>query len=175
VPLRGGCPGGTATDPVGGPLIGRGGNGGGAIQLVSEVGIEISGVLDVRGEDGSVEDYNQGEGGIVSGGGAGGSVLLEAPTVTLDASAKILATGGAGGMGCTVPSSTCGLGGVGASIAQSPGAGQPATYNGAVFATGGGGGGGLGRIRINTPSGGFQQGVGALLAANVSTGQLATR
>src|SRR5262249_25952162 len=59
VPLQGGCPGAPGLDENNHPLPGFGGLGGGAIQLTSETAIRIDGVIDVRGQDGFLEDYGQ--------------------------------------------------------------------------------------------------------------------
>jgi hypothetical protein len=148
VPLVGGSTGG------GGGLFS--GAGGGAIQLVAgtSISIEASGSVNVGG----------GGGGAGGGGGSGGSLLLEAPTVTV---AGAIAANGGGGASCgTGPSGGNGL----ASNQPAPGGattnggcvggngGAGATMNGTaaqptMTSNEGGGGGGAGRIRINTKSG----------------------
>jgi len=91
VPLLGGCASGTIV--ANGNAIGDSASGGGALQLASRIAIDVSGTLDARGKDGFAEQGSD-RGSALYGGGGGGSVLLEAPEVSLDAAAKILASGG---------------------------------------------------------------------------------
>jgi hypothetical protein len=170
VPLRGGCDSGAM-----GGLIGAGG---GAIQLVSRTQITISGVVAVNGSSSA-------------GGGSGGGILLEAPIV--EASGKVVANGGAGAGGCLFPPvgedgrldatpATAGLGcaasggvngGNGAAGNLGAVSGANVTLPGDTSVFGGHGGGGLGRVRVNTRSGGLR--ATGLFSPNPSTGTLATR
>jgi hypothetical protein len=177
IPLRGGC--------SGGPILGNsnsGGRAGGAIQLVSRRKITISGIVAVNG--------GKGAGGA---GGSGGGILLEAPIVEI--SGSVVANGAGGTSGCflSAPSiaedgrldampaaggascnSFTGAGGRGGArdFAASIGAtvDQSGTGN---LAAGGCGGGSVGRIRVNTVSGGLR--ATGLFSPNPSTGTIATR
>lgn len=93
--LRGGCPGarGGKTYLAGG----LGGAGGGALQLTARSSIEISGVLHAGGAGGRGGPAGSQSGG--GGGGSGGYLGLEAPRVTLTATAVLAANGGGGGGG----------------------------------------------------------------------------
>jgi hypothetical protein len=143
IPLRGGCAGGSDTDFVG--------TGGGAIQLTSRTSILIEGVLDVRGANGvpAPDDTQTVQHTMLWGAGAGGGILLEAPTIELAGAAQLVARGGAG-EGCTPPTAGCGLPGLGATSTQPATNGGDVENTGSGSFTGGSGGGGLGRIRINT-------------------------
>jgi len=92
-------------------------------------------------------------GSAETGGGSGGGILLEAPVV--DVSGSVVANGGAGNAV----------------------AGNGATVNlagtGATAVSAGYGGGSVGRIRINTISGGFHR--AGVFSPNPSTGAIATR
>lgn len=175
VPLRGGC---SSTDFV---------SGGGAIQLSSQTAITVNGVIDVRGGTENVQNF------VITAGGAGGGVLLEAPSVTLGPQAKLLATGGAGssasgaatlsdtaapsiGAPCSPPSPLCGAGGNGAApgVAATPGK-NSGLDSSKPRATAGGGGGGLGYVRINTADGSYAKANTTIEAASLSTGTVKTR
>ena len=169
VPLRGGCPaGGMSTDQSDWPygtVAGR------AVQLSAGVALIINGTINADGGTGYPEQ-GPGASSFVYGGGSGGGMFLEAPSVTLGPNAKLLARGGGGGspgvassytldgnpipgVPCFMQSAWCGGGGSGAApgIDTQPGAGAQYTNNTNIhFMSGGGGGGGLGRIRINTPT-----------------------
>jgi hypothetical protein len=140
-----------------------GGSGGGAIQLVSNTSITItSGGINAGGCGGEAKGGGPDGGG---GGGAGGTILLEAPAVTIAANAGLAVNGGAGAAGDPNPvyiappgslsrvaavggpdTGPGGRGGDGAAGANTNGS------DGSFVDTkpGGGGGGGMGRIRINT-------------------------
>ncbi len=177
VPLRGGCSGGgvqTFSEF-------SGGGGGGAMQLVSGAQIVVSGVLAANG------------GGNYRGGGSGGGILLEAPIVA--SSGHVVANGGGGSAWTSgedgrldatpangsnayagdgpfgyIRSARSGAGAAG-SIGATDGTSIDAPTG---FAThGGGGGGGVGRIRVNTASGGVRG--GGVFSPPPSTGTLATR
>jgi hypothetical protein len=85
---------------------GDGGLGGGAFVLLSPM-IDIEGLFDVSGDDGSTATLGNAGGG---GGGAGGSILMSGQNITIGAHAKVLANAGGGG----AASGTGGKGGAGA-------------------------------------------------------------
>lgn len=172
VPLRGGCSGGfsfvnNATYATGG----------GAVQLSSAIEVVLDGTIDVRGAPGAAEQGQIGSGGgtFQGGGGAGGSVLLEAPRVALGANAKVIGLGGNGARGCQNPSASCTVGGLGATLASvaTPGGNIQSPGSNPVFS--GGGGGGLGRLRINTTTGAFTIESSAIVDIVVSPGRVDTR
>ena len=187
VPLIGGCFGGARTQS--GSWGVRGGAGGGAVQLVSRTSITVvnnshgRGRIDVGGGGGT---------GLGMGGGAGGSVLLEAPTVVITGNgAGIGANGGAGAGGCAggrgedgrfasqaAAGGTCtanawpgGDGGVGNTM---PEPGTSTVGASAQFAAGGGGGA-RGQLRINTATGEYTLGTGAVIHATIATGRAGRR
>jgi hypothetical protein len=163
-PLRGGCtggPGGT-NDGVGTP--GAGGTGGGALQISSNLSIDVAGEIEAFGQ-GAIGDATQKTG--AGGGGGGGGILLEAPMLHVEASGTVCADGGSGGNGGGTTSSgipgnhsPCdgknaasganngnngGSGGDGGYSTTAAKAGTNATAN----AGGGGGGGGVGWIHLH--------------------------
>jgi hypothetical protein len=176
VPLRGGCP---NADFV---------SGGGAIQLTSRKQVTVNGRIDVRGGLGDFDGQ-----AFITGGGAGGGILIEAPHVVLGPSARLLATGGPGGAGsglltisddagpsigaqCTPTSALCGSGGNGAAPAFEATAGMNCSLDTTKpRATSGGGGGGLGYERVNTADGTYTKANTTIEAAAVSSGPLQTR
>lgn len=164
VPLRGGCSGGDPgmTNPIA-P------NGGGALQLSAGGTIDIDATIDVRGQEGTYWANSEAQNGPSgsSGGGAGGSVLIEAAKVTLGPDAKLLASGGNGFTFC--PSPGCAAAGVGATAVS------PATKGGDASVSGGGGGGGLGRVRINTSDANYTKTSSTVEDAVVTTGTVQTR
>lgn len=160
VGVQGGCPGG---DGGSGAMVGRGGAGGGAVQLTAEASIVVRPMGRIlAGGMGGSGAVNGGGGG----GGSGGFVGLDARSVTLEAGALIAANGGAGGTGCDMgppgpvgedgqnstlaaiggTATVCNdpaRGGNGGALAARVGAeGSPTPNNGG----GGGGGGGVGFI-----------------------------
>lgn len=140
-PLAGGSGGGGGGDGgCGGATCGwPGGGGGGALHIASRVQITMTANLDASGGNGTGEDTQAAGGG---GGGAGGTLLLEAPALSITGQLRV--HGGTGG------TSRGGLGGAGANGANGPSAGTDATGN----SRGAGGGGGAGgRIRLNAASG----------------------
>jgi hypothetical protein len=171
VPLRGGCDSGVLQND----LVGFGG---GAIQLVSRTRVTVNGVVAANGSGGS-------------GGGSGGGILLEAPIV--DGSGNIVTNGGAGAGGCLSPvpaengrlDTKPATGGTGCTNVASGsggngGAGNTTATGGASvsisrsdLAFGGHGGGGVGRIRVNTVSGGLH--TTGLFSPNPSTGAIGIR
>jgi hypothetical protein len=176
VPLRGGCASGGVNDDSG-VYFDYGSGGGGAIQLVSETKISVDGIIRVIGDHGGSERYEQTSGVVLFGGGSGGAVLLEAPTVELGVNAQLLATGGDGADACMVSGVSCSAGGLGAKPMFAATAGADASCNatsGMPTATGGGGGG-LGRARINTADGNYTKASSAVEAASISAGMISTR
>lgn len=157
--LHGGCRG---QDGNGGSK-GAGGNGGGALYLIAETSITVSGIVNASGAGGGGGTANQSGGG---GGGAGGFIGLDAPTVTNIG--NIVSHGGGGGEG----SGTTADGAPGADVtALSPAAGGSGGAftgadggDGAIDAStagetggsgsggGGAGGGGVGIIRVDRAS-----------------------
>ena len=165
-PLVGGSGGGTA--------YGSGGGGGGAIQIVAAGSINIASgsFIAVSGAAGELSWGRGCRGGTGdqsggSGAGSGGSILLEAPSVTV--AGALVSNGGGGGGGAAVqdgwytpplsfaltPAPGGDVGGAGSAGATVDGvAGQPfvGTCPGTAKSAGGGGGG-AGRIRINSSTG----------------------
>lgn len=180
IPLVGGCLGGGA----------RGGLPGGALQISSRLSIKVMGIIDVRGQQGECDEDN-------GGGGAGGSVLLEAPSVFFGEVGGLIAKGGSGctlasgptptpndldepalGYACLVASTECTNGGNGGSSDVPPTGGASVTYSTSPtkrLFTAGGGGGSVGRGRINTATGEFTTSSGAVDAAVITTGTVNTR
>ena len=152
------------------PLLGgsSGGNhagtgyGGGAVQITSLVGIDVSGEIVANGDGGEVGNtFSNGQHGAVGGGGggSGGAILLEAPTVT--GSGKLFANGGGGGAltdpgsdGQESPQSAPGGGQTGgAGAAGTTVDGAAGSHIDGADTDNGGGGGGAGYIRINSMTG----------------------
>lgn len=172
IPLRGGCDAGpwSTTSAIGG--------GGGAVQIVSRTRISVVGVLAANGSS-------------YSGGGSGGGILLEAPIVAVPGS--LVANGGAGADTCLLNVSYGEDGRLDAMPARGGMACDPAIGSGGgnggarndearpgnnltvtnKVAIAGNGGGGVGRIRINTVSGGVD--ATGIISPNPSTGTIATR
>ena len=88
--LRGGCKGQNGN----GGTAGTQGNGGGAVYLIAETSITISGTITASGSSGTGGTNNQSGGG---GGGSGGFMGLDTPTVTNPG--VVVANGGGGGEG----------------------------------------------------------------------------
>jgi len=154
--LRGGAGGGAG----GGTVTFQGGGGGGAIQLISNTRITITGNINAGGCGGRRGTVANDEGG---GGGAGGSIVFEAPEVTLVAGRVLAVNGGGGGGGGGTGATDGGAGplsrnrAVGGNAGANGGAGgaggAAAILDGAPGIIGtrpGGGGGAVGRIRIHT-------------------------
>ena len=168
-PLRGGCSGGF-------PMSSQGTyhNAGGAAQFSSGDRIVVRGQLDARGGDGLIEgdqvDF------YVGGGGAGGSLLLEAPAVELLGSTQLLVSGGGGAQACATPLPSCGLGGAGATRTTAASKGMDITGNnlGSLHASGSGGGG-LGFLRINTIDSTYTKNTSVVEDGSLSTGLIRTR
>ena len=94
--LRGGCPGRLGGTPSSSTA---GGNGGGAVWLISNDRIVINGVINASGAggEGGRSDPLADHGG--AGGGSGGMIVLDAPIVEISATGVVMATGGGGGGG----------------------------------------------------------------------------
>ena len=167
IPLLGGSSGGSASysNLPSGP-------GGGAVQIVAgtAIVIKLGGVITMAGAGG----YSG-----ATGAGSGGSILLEAPKVTVDG--VVAANGGGGGgssgsgavaigdwggitstpaRGGGPPGEKAGNGSGGVTIDGADG--EPSMY-------GTGGGGGAGRIRINTACGAVTVGASAVMSPGQST------
>ena len=174
IPLRGGCD--------AGPWSGGGsflGTGGGAIQLVSRTRIFVTGVVAANGSS-------------QTGGGSGGGILLEAPVVEVPG--NVVANGGAGADLCffalvtgedgrldatpAIGAAACdpelgARGGNGAAGSTTAGAGTSLSVSTGGSAFPGGGGGGVGRIRVNTASGGVD--ASGVFSPGPSTGTIGVR
>ncbi|HEY0195918.1 MAG TPA: hypothetical protein VGC42_32625 [Kofleriaceae bacterium] len=182
-PLLGGCEGGSQIDYLDGSKIDyRGGGGGGALQLVSLTQIVLT--------SGGRIDLGGGGGESSSGGGSGGTLILEAPQVSLSGDGTgITANGGAGG-GCamTGPDATSDLtpahgpscanyfggdGGTGAAASGNACRGAPGTCLGDMCpVTYGGGGGSVGRARIGTHDGTYMMTGNPALSVHLDTATL---
>ena len=187
-PLVGGSGGG-----AGGPgVVTRchGGGGGGALQITALEEIAVSGTIRMTGAggEGGVPDPAAANGGAGCGGGGGGGILLEAPHVTLSATAALSVNGGGGGGGASF--AVAGLAGTGGTITTTPavggtgggptagagGAGAAGTITaspGESKANGGGGGGAAGSIYVRTVANGFT--TGGVVTPAAGTGVLRTK
>jgi hypothetical protein len=163
--LRGGCPG---QDGNGGGA-GTGGHGGGAVYLIANNRIDITGPgINAAGEGGAPGAPSGGISSGAGGGGAGGMIGFDAPTITCIS--LLLANGGGGGEGSGEvttgvpgedPSTTAaaaggaggiaigGDGGAGSAGAAGGNGGNASngTSNSGFDGGGGGGGGGAGLIK----------------------------
>jgi hypothetical protein len=162
-----------------------GGGGGGAIQLVAGQQITMGGGTNPGGVNaGGCNGHGASYGSAGSGGGSGGGILVETPSLQLQANGVLAANGGAGAAGDSTPDPLPGQmsaayvpgaipsGGSGYGAGGGPGVGaSPAGVQGshAVNSNGGGGagGGGAGRIRINNLSGSFTPGSGAIITPSL--------
>ena len=156
--------------------------GGGALQIVAGTSIRISsfGSISAPGLGGGGECDQNGQ----PGGGSGGAILLEAPTVTI--TGKLAANGGGGtsqfmngasgsaddqpapgGVGAT--DSVGGAGSAGAIVNGGNGAGTASLSGGCTPGGLAGGGGGAGRIRINTATGSATIGATAIVSPSLTT------
>lgn len=191
-PLRGGCAGGG-----GSPRPDLKTYGGGAIQITSGTSIHFAANATISvngisglGDPGDGSMFSQ---AIATGGGSGGGILLEAPTVKLDSGALLVANGGAGVSGdghagtspsgrtaarggvCTQAAAICTNGGDGGSIDAAGKSAGSITYTNQRELHTGAGGGAAGFIRINTASGTFQAASDSYLSPMPSSGTLKTR
>jgi len=158
--VRGGCPGGAGGGGA------AGGDGGGGVYLLAGETILVTASAQIlaNGQSGSGGSVSQGGGG----GGTGGLIVLEAPSVSLDASVMLEAfgagggggggdvTGGFPGKGCRAGDPGTGnLGGSGAAGTDGGGCSPPDVdakppVGQADGGGGGGGGGGAGYILVHT-------------------------
>jgi len=148
----------------------RGGPGGGALQLVSNQSISIgqNGGINAGGCRSLINNCGSCTSG---GGGAGGTILLEAPSVTIDGKLAVNGGGasGAGGQGSDGtldripapggPTGNGGPGGAGAAGATLDGESAPMAGS-----RPGGGGGGIGRIRVDVLANGVVLGVMSVMS-----------
>jgi hypothetical protein len=172
--LNGGSVGGSVTSGL--SRYGFGGRGGGGLQLVSltRVNVTASGGIALNGEGGyglSGNIFKNTQPDLpAGGGGSGGTLVVEAPTIQLSAGALAVANGGGGAGGCYTgpvlvhvngqpgqlssaraaggdcPNTSSGDGGYEATGATSPPANGQNSDNGATYQAGGGGGGSPGFI-----------------------------
>ena len=183
-PLAGGCQGGNQLDVAGTAIAAHGGGGGGAVQIVSQIGISLA--------DQGLLDVGAGGGQSTAGGGSGGLVILEAPSVTFLGNASgIAANGGAGG-GCQMtgpdasttlaaaPGASCAnfFAGSGGTGAAAPGTGCRSgidSCNGGCPSNYGGGGGSVGRARIATKTGAYAMSSTPILSVHVTQATLSVQ
>jgi hypothetical protein len=168
-------------------LGGTGGSGGGAVRFVAANSIEISGGIDASGCGGGTMHAAVAAGG---GGGSGGAIVIEAPSVQLDATAIVIALGGAGGTGldpntdspsraggtglgnnygCAGPTPAASHAGAGAGSPAGPGSDSGAQTGSAPNCSGGGG---FGWIRINASDANPGIGGGAIVRPGLTDGAL---
>lgn len=153
-----------------------GGGGGGALLVACRGTVRVTGLIDAGGGGGSGGgDHYPASGTIAQGGapggGSGGFVVFQGARVEI--TGKLYANGGGGGAGCGTdncrglpgadglrgttgapggdPPGNTGGGGIGGSVSNTPGFGEPTFSAGAAGA--GGGGGSVGRFLVFTPSG----------------------
>lgn len=175
-PLVGGCRGGRLFSKTG-DLATNGGGGGGAIELASATSVRLSsrGFLTAGG----------GGGPFPGGAGSGGLILIEAPTVQLSGATTGFATnGGASGCGpanggvdggrSSMPATGPGCNGAGSGGTReiTPVAGASCSGNCFVSGSLPGGGGAVGRARIATTTGSFEQTDAPYLGAILTTAML---
>ena len=163
--LHGGC----AGDASHGSLV-QAGLGGGGVSLVAGTSIDVAGYINASGSQGLGAPNGTASGG--TGGGSGGMIVLDAPTVMIEVGSIVMANGGGGGEGgdgtsagvagsdpsTGAPLNPASGGGGGSTFGGDGGAGSAgATKNGSKGAAGtpgdgaggGGGGGGAGLIGIH--------------------------
>lgn len=173
-PLRGGCRGGHGGrfDSTNANGTGRGGWGGGALQISVGTTLTVNGggIITAHGAGGGGGASGERIGG--GGGGSGGAVLLEGAEVRVNGGSYVTANGGAGGEGsgdtvaggtgqngdnnsatpATSPDNGCGAnggsGGTGTDLPGTGGARETSNCNSIANKPGGGGGGGVGRIHF---------------------------
>lgn len=180
VPLVGGCRGGRLFQSNGTTLINNGGAGGGALQFVSLESIQLTtmGVISVGG----------GGGLSFTGGGSGGTVVLEAPIVAINGAGTGLFANGGAGAGCFMNGADALLSNLAAqgprcsprSAGDGGTIGYPVTSgeicSGACsLQSTGGGGGAVGKVRIATKDGTFETTGGAFISAVVTASMLVAR
>ncbi|MBE7447922.1 MAG: hypothetical protein HS111_03225 [Kofleriaceae bacterium] len=166
-PLEGGCIGGIAN------VTFTGGRGGGSLAFVSRTRLTVAatGVINVSGARGTGHVDSISGGVFALGGGSGGGVIMEAPSVAFSVGARVNGRGGSGAAGRTttqtiahgnngdwdlnaptVPGATCancGTGGAGGLESMQPGNGIGASPQI------GGGGGAAGRAFVRDRGGSF--------------------
>jgi hypothetical protein len=158
--LRGGCAGTLGGNPVGALAIG---GGGGAVWLISKVGITVSGRINASGAggEGGAGDVSASHGG--AGGGSGGMIVFDAPMLEVTQTGVVAAVGGAGGAGNVVAAPGGDGGEVNLDFATLPPMGGQAG-----FASGGPGGttgnGGAGSTNLGAAAGGGGGGAGFIRA-----------
>ncbi|MCC7386572.1 MAG: hypothetical protein IT384_32335 [Deltaproteobacteria bacterium] len=168
-PLRGGCDGGEGGDTLSSIGVesagGRGGRGGGALQIIASGSITIEGSIAANGDGGNVGDPGGVDGGGGGGaGGSGGALFFEASRLDVTGTGRLCANGGSGAQGsgstsgapgiagsCSLTPATTpslgtggGAGGRGGALDTAPGGGS----TGPDTRGGGGAGGSVGRIRL---------------------------
>ncbi|MDQ3340573.1 MAG: hypothetical protein M4D80_35905 [Myxococcota bacterium] len=110
--FRAGCSGQNGGIKAGVTTVALGGKGGGAVYLVSSTRIYVSGVINASGAAGdsgkctcapttSTADLQNAESYGGAGGGSGGAIILEAPTIEILTQAIMFADGGGGGQGAS--------------------------------------------------------------------------
>jgi hypothetical protein len=160
VPLVGGS--------AGGPGSLFPGAGGGAIQLVAGTSLDVGSTGSIWAGGGAGADGTDDGNYVSNGGGSGGAVLIESPTVTVAGTIAVNGGGGGGGGGGETDaldganSATAATGGRPGTTGAGGNGSAGATVTGAAGGLGdalggdyspGAGGGGAGYIRINTSSG----------------------
>jgi hypothetical protein len=100
--IRGGCPGSRGANAE--PSIALGGSGGrsgGGLYLIAGQQLVVEGTIDASGEGGGGGAHGDttGGGGGGGGGGSGGLIGLDAPSIVLEPTARLIANGGGGGGG----------------------------------------------------------------------------
>jgi hypothetical protein len=111
-PLQGGGGGGRG-GPGDAAMAASGGGGGGALQITALRVLVITGTITAGGAGGDAGPASTSDAGAGAGGGSGGALLLEAPMLTVAASAIVAANGGGGGGGGGVPALPASPGGDG--------------------------------------------------------------
>ena len=187
-PLVGGAGGGIGS--FGATTACKGGGGGGALQITAVDMITVDGTITMGGSggEGGRADLVGTNSGAGCGGGAGGSILLEARTVKVSGTGVLAANGAGGGGGGSF--GTAGDRGANGGLTATPAAGGAAGGNGGIGGAGaagnmpaapgapansnaGAGGGGIGAIYVRTTTGNFTQ--TGLATPTPGTGPLRTQ
>ena len=179
-PLMGGCDAGSISVSADSSLHYAGSFGGGGLQLSSRTQIIVSARIDASGGAGyATGDQITADTSslAISGGGAGGNLILEAPVLTLNAAADLDARGGDGGQFGAVAFNVgaAGHGSVAQATAGTPGGSVVSNGNPSISFYAGAGGGGVGRIRLNVPNATVSMQHTPKLVGAVSIGTLRTR
>jgi hypothetical protein len=198
VPLIGGCGGGASGTSLGST---SGGRGGGAIQLDSRTRIAVAatGLINVGGEGGPAGCAStiQCDFLVAFGGGAGGALLFESPTVLMATSSVVAGRGGNGAQiwlssfagesygsngqhgsvtGSANPANPpcsgggCGVGGTGGTETSNPGG-----WGSGTGSAKGGGGGGVGHCTVKNAAGSFTPAAGTMKLRFDGTSVIPTR